>query len=215
MEEERVEAEKREKRKSWRRKHRKGIVISVIICIVILFGSVGVYEYQKLTLMCYSNSSLEGIKYTEVVQKLKESGFSNIHTKEISDLTISREDEENLVTKINLLLLGSSFDEGTKYPSNMWIEVVYHTVELYSPPLTSKEVDGMNYLDVIQEFEDVGFTNIQTNVKYDIITGWLTEDGEVSSVTINGDKKFDSDDEYRLDAEVIITYHTLASNKPK
>ena len=48
-----------------------------------------------------------------------------------------------------------------------------------------------------------------------IVTGWLTDDGEVKSVTINGKKEFDSDDKYRLDAEVVVTYHTLKKNKPK
>ena len=164
--------------------------------------------------MRYSSESLEGLKYTEVVQRLKESGFSNVHIKEISDLTISRDDEENLVTEVKLMF-GDSFDENTKYPSNLWITVVYHTVELYAPPLTSKEAKGMNYLDVINEFENAGFVNVTTVVEYDIVTGWLTDDGEVKSVTINEEKKFDSYDEYRLDAEVVITYHTLKKNKPK
>lgn len=42
----------------------------------------------------------------------------------------------------------------------------------------------------------------------------MTDDGEVKSVTINGKKEFDSDDKYRLDAEVVVTYHTLKKNKP-
>ena len=65
------------------------------------------------------------------------------------------------------------------------------------------------------EFEKAGFVNVTTNVKYDIVTGWLTDDGEVKSVSINGDKKFDSDDKYRLDAEVFITYHTWKKNRFK
>ena len=63
--------------------------------------------------MVYSSDSLEGLKYTEAVQRLKESGFSNVHTKEISDLTISRDDEENVVTEVKLLF-GDSFDERYK-----------------------------------------------------------------------------------------------------
>ena len=126
--------------------------------------------------MGYSSESLEGLKYTEAVQKLKQAGFSNVHTKEISDLTISRDGEENLVTEIELMF-GDSFDEDTKYPSNMWITVVYHTVELHSPPLTSKEAKGMCYLDVIEEFENAGFINVTTIVEYDIVIGWLTDDG--------------------------------------
>lgn len=203
-----------EKRRAWRKKHRKVIAITIVIAIIIVLSLIGYYEIQKLIPMGYSSDSLEGLKYTEVVQMLKESGFSNVHTKEISDLTISRDHEENLVTEVKLMF-GDSFDEDTRYPSNLWITVVYHTVELYAPPLTSKEAKGMNYLDVIDEFENAGFVNVTTVVEYDIVTGWLTDDGEVKSVTFNGEKKFDSYDEYRLDAEVVVTYHTLKKNKPK
>ena len=133
--------------------------------------------------------------------------------KEISDLTLSREDEHNLVSEIKLLYT-SEFNEETKYPSNLKVTIVYHTIELYAPPISAKEAKGMNYADVVEAFEDAGFINITVNAEYDIITGWLTNDGEVGTVTINGDKKFDSYDEYRLDAEVIITYHTYKKNKP-
>lgn len=203
-----------EKRRAWRKKHRKGIAITILISVLVVLSLIGYYEIQKLIPMAYSSDSLEGLKYTEVVRRLKESGFSNVHTKEISDLTVSRDGEENLVTNVKLMF-GDSFDENTKYPSNLWITVVYHTVELYAPPLTSKEAKGMNYLDVIDEFENAGFVNVTTVVEYDIVTGWLTDDGEVKSVTINGDKKFDSHNEYRLDAEVVVTYHTLKKDKPK
>ena len=221
VEEREREAERREraringeKRRAWRKKHRKGITITILASIIAVISLIGYYEIQKLIPMGYSSDSLEGLKYTEVVQMLKESGFSNVHTKEISDLTISRDHEENLVTEVKLIF-GDSFDEDTKYPSNLRITVVYHTVKLYNPPLTSKEAKGMNYLDVIAEFNNTGFTNVTTVVKYDIITGWLTDDGEVKSVTINGEKKFDSYDEYRLDAEVVVTYHTWKKSKPK
>ena len=203
-----------EKRRVWRKKHRKGIAITILISMIVVFSVIGYYEIQKLIPMGFSSDSLEGLKYTVVVQRLKESGFSNVHTKEISDLPISRDDEENLVTEVKLMF-GSPFDEDTKYPSNLWIVVVYHTVELYAPPLTSKEAKDMNYLDVIEEFENAGFVNVTTFAEYDIVTGWLTDDGEVKSVSINGDKKFDAYDKYRLDAEVVVTYHTLKENKPK
>ena len=204
----------REKRRVWRTKHRKGIAITILVLIMVLLFVTAFYEAEKLIPIGYAKESLEGLKYTEVVRKLKEVGFSNVHTKEISDLTISRDDEENLVTQVKFIF-GDSFDENTKYPSNLWITVVYHTVELYAPPLTAKDAKGMNYLEVIEAFENAGFVNITTSVEYDIITGWFTDDGEVKSITINGDKRFDYYDEYRLDAEVVITYHTLKENKPK
>ena len=109
-----------EKRRAWRKKHRKGIAITIPISVLVVLSLIGYYEIQKLIPMAYSSDSLEGLKYTEVVRRLKESGFSNVHTKEISDLTVSRDGEENLVTNVKLMF-GDSFDENTKYPSNLWI----------------------------------------------------------------------------------------------
>lgn len=218
--EEQREAERREqarireaKRRAWARKHWKAITIAILSVILVLLVALGYHEYQLLTPLRYSSSHLEGLKYSDAVQLLKESGFSNIHTKEISDLTLSRENEEFLVSEVKLLHT-SSFDADTVYPSNLGITVVFHTVETYAPPIIPKEAKGMNYEDVIDKFENAGFVNVSTVVEYDIVTGWLTDDGEVKSVTINGEKKFDYSNKYRLDAEVIITYHTLRSNKP-
>ena len=81
--------------------------------------------------------------------------------------------------------------------------------------MSSKEAKGANYKDVVDRFKDAGFENITLEVEYDIITGWMTDDGEVKSVVINDDKKFSSGKEYRADAEIVITYHTYRSNKPK
>lgn len=206
------EEEKQRKRRAWAKKHKKGIAICILAMILSSLLFVAYHESQLLIPLGFDSSSLDGMRYTEVVQLLKESGFTNIQTKEISDLTLSREDEHDLVTEINLLHT-SEFDETTKYPSNLWITVVYHTIELYAPPLSAKEAKGMNYSDIVEAFEDAGFINIIVNIEYDIITGWLTDDGEVESVTINGEKKFTEESEFRPDAEIVITYHTLRKNK--
>lgn len=207
------EEEKRERRRNWTEKHKKSITAFAVIFILIILSIVGYFEYQQLIPVGYSNKALEGLKYTDVVYALKESGFKYVYSKEISDLTLSRENEENLVTEIRLGLR-TSFDEETKYPSNLFITVVYHTIELYAPPFSSKEVKGMNYLDVINEYKKIGFTNIIINAEYDIVTGWLSKDGEVESVVINKNTKYDINDKFRPDAEIIITYHTLKKNQP-
>lgn len=205
---------KKEKRREWRRKHKKGILVTIVVLILAALATIGLYQYQKLIPIGYSSESLKGLHYSDVVQKLNDAGFQFVYTSEISDLPISREDEENLVTEVNLLSK-DSFEENTKYPYDKAITVVYHTVELYCPPLTSEEAKGVNYLDVVTKFENIGFSNIVTNAEYDIITGWITDDGEVKSVSINDDQEYEVYDEFRLDAEVVVTYHTLVKNKPK
>lgn len=64
----------------------------------------------------------------------------------------------------------------------------------------------MDYVDVLKEFENAGFINVSTIIEYDIVTGWATDDGEVKSVTINGEKKFNSDDK---DRQPIVCSHRV------
>lgn len=68
---------------------------------------------------------------------------------------------------------------------------------------------GRNYKDVVTDFEDSGFINVKTRKLEDLITGWLTKDGEVESVSVDGDVDYMADVWYPNDVEVIITYHTF------
>jgi len=76
-------------------------------------------------------------------------------------------------------------------------------------PSKSSEQEGRNYLDVIEDFEEHGFTNIDTEAIDDLILGWLTKDGEVEKVTVGGDEDYASDKWVDADTEVIIYYHTF------
>lgn len=75
-------------------------------------------------------------------------------------------------------------------------------------PSSSKSYKGTNYQEVISELEGAGFTNIQTEVLDDLVTGWLTKDGEVKQVSVDGDTTFSTDSKYTADVEIIVTYHT-------
>ena len=207
------EAERSRKRRAWAKKHKKGIAVCIFVLIISMLFLVIHLESKLLIPLSYDSNSLEGLKYTEVVQMLNDAGFANIETKEISDLPISRENEENIVTEVKLMHT-STFNKNDQYPSNLWITVVYHTVEKFGIPLSSKDAKKMNYEEVVAEFKNAGFTNIRVEAEYDIITGWINSDGEIKSITINGDSKFDSNDKYRPDVEIVIIYHALRSNKP-
>ena len=82
-------------------------------------------------------------------------------------------------------------------------------------PFISRDSKGLNFLDVHDKFSNEGFINIRYEVIYDIITAWIISDGEVESVTIDGKEDFEPYDDFRPDAEVVITYHTMKKNKPK
>ena len=205
---------RQEETRAWRQKHKKGIKLFVLILVLIILVFIGYLEYGIIKPIGYSSESLKGLNYTEVVQQLREVGFSNIETKEIPDLILERENEVNLVTEVNLKW-GNDFSKSTVYPSKYLITVVYHSLKLYNPPMSSSSAIGMDYLKVKSKFENAGYINISSVVEYDLITGWIKSPGEVESVSINGNDFFTVSDEFRPDSEVVITYHALKKDKPK
>lgn len=194
-----------------RKKYMKIRAIFILAAVLFLLFGIGIYEFKKMIPIGYSRDSLIGLEYSKVVENLNDAGFINVQTEEISNLKITEMQQENLTTDVRLIYK-DDFDEETKYPSNLWVTVVYHTVEQHQVPLSSKEAKRMNYADVVRKFEEAGFINISTNIQYDIITGWITDDGEVESVTINGEQ-FESNEKFRPDANIIITYHTYKKNR--
>ncbi len=80
-------------------------------------------------------------------------------------------------------------------------------------PSGSSIQKGRNYQEVLNNFEEKGFTNIQLVSVGDLITGWLTKDGEVESVSVDGDVEYSADTWYPNDVAVVITYHTFPEDE--
>jgi len=76
-------------------------------------------------------------------------------------------------------------------------------------PSGSSTQKGRDYQEVVNDFKEKGFKNIRTEKREDLVTGWLTKDGEVESVSVEGDKDYLADVWYSNDVEVVITYHTF------
>jgi hypothetical protein len=76
-------------------------------------------------------------------------------------------------------------------------------------PASARRYVGENYKTVVSQLEDIGFKNIKTEKLEDLITGWLTKDGEIDQISINGDSKFTDGDKFSKDAKITITYHTF------
>lgn len=76
-------------------------------------------------------------------------------------------------------------------------------------PSSAGVYKGENYQDVVTGLKEAGFTNIETEALDDLVTGILTKDGEVESVSVNGETKYDPDARYASDVKIVITYHTF------
>lgn len=189
------------------------LVRSLIIILAIIVGA-GCYEYTKLITVNHSVEDLVGAEYKTVVMKLENAGFSDVTVSEIPDLKIQSLNSKNLVTEVKIGWV-TSFSKNSRIPSNFPVVVTYHTLEKVYVPMASKEAKRKNYKEVKKAFEKAGFVNIILEPEYDIITGWLTDDGEVESVVIGETKKFYADSKYQPDETVTITYHTFKKNRPE
>lgn len=80
-------------------------------------------------------------------------------------------------------------------------------------PISASDCKYENYKKIEDEFKSAGFTNISTQILYDIVFGFTSE-GEVQQVTIDGNDDFIKGNVFKKDAEVIITYHMNEKDDP-
>lgn len=184
------------------------ILISVLSCVIGYFY----WEYTKLIEVGFTSNSCLNENYEDVVDKFEASGFTNIDEVALEDLDIDELGSEGVVSLVSIDE-NDNFDANDKYPYDKRAVIEYHSAKVVNAPITSKDGKGENYAEVTKQFEDAGFSNITYDIEYDIITGWLTDDGEVKSISINGDKDYSEYTDFRVDSEVVITYHTYAKNK--
>ncbi len=80
-------------------------------------------------------------------------------------------------------------------------------------PMSGTNCQYKDYKEIESAFRDAGFTNISTEILYDIVWG-ITEEGEVKQVSINGNSDFSRGSVFDKDAAIIITYHMKQSDDP-
>lgn len=89
----------------------------------------------------------------------------------------------------------------------------YVNSKIIKVPNSSSHYFGMNYKDAQDELTAYGFTNIALLPKRDLIKGWLTKDGAVEEVSINGKTEFKEKNKFPADVRIVITYHTFRDSR--
>lgn len=100
-------------------------------------------------------------------------------------------------------------DVETLYVDRM-VELAEGEVKLNA---SSSEYRYKNYEEVTSALSDLGFTNIEYEILYDIHYG-ITNEGEVDSVSIDGTADFTRGDIFRSDVPIVIVYHMKEENDP-
>lgn len=83
------------------------------------------------------------------------------------------------------------------------------TAEGIKMPFSSGVCKGEDYQEILSDLEKAGFTNVETEIIDDLITGWTTKDGEVEQVSVDGEAEYDPDARYAENVKIVVTYHTF------
>ena len=211
IKEEKAEA-RHKKRKTFRKKHWKAyFVLSLVLCLTV-FGAYKYWQLSKLRIVGVSSYSVIDKNYEEIENILTKAGFKNIVTIPERDLDGLDLHQECFVSEITINNR-NYFDKEDKFPYDSEIIIRYHSAKTVDVPLSSKKIKGMNYNDIKQKLEDLGFVDIELKKDEDLIFGWIHKDGEIESISIDGNKNFDENYNTRIDSKIIITYHTYKSKK--
>ena len=188
------------------------LIFVLSLAVILVGGGVSIWniyqDFKNSIEIGISSEYALGQDYKTVVRTLKENGFTDIHEQPVYDLSYDEIDEENKVSRIEIKGK-SKFDKDEKVPNNARVDVMYHVLKNIKLPISAKEAKKMNYEDLVSVLKKAGFVNIRVDKNTDLITGWITKDGSVESMSVDGDAKFSNDSEYRPDAKIVIVYHTF------
>lgn len=192
----------------------KGLKKLFIVVLMMAVIGIGVFawniyqDYKNSIEIGISSEYALGQDYKTIVRTLERNGFTDIHEHPQFDLSYDEIDEENKVSRIEIKGKGK-FDKDDKAPYNARIDIAYHVLMNIGIPVSAKEAKKMNYEDLVSELNEAGFVNIRVDKDTDLITGWITKDGSVKNITVDGETKFSKGSEYRPDVKIIVTYHTF------
>ena len=86
------------------------------------------------------------------------------------------------------------------------------TVEGKNPPITNEDLSNLKYYDVVQAYQNAGFTNIKTVELYDLSADELSSKLDtIRDIEINGKKTFTKDVEVYSDTKIKIYYYAGAN----
>ena len=135
--------------------------------------------------------------YTDVVQSLKEAGFSDIVLQEV---ITSDKKLDQLPAKLSLNNKEYS-DEVCYLPSEALIELSYYAflVEIGSD---NEHFIGKSYTKTVDNLKKKGFTNVQTKE----ITDGLCKSKTIIEVTVDDNTSYQSDQYFPPDTKIVVKY---------
>lgn len=163
---------------------------------------------RKLISVGYSSYYLQGRDADEVYSLLYNRGFKIISRIDLKDIYINSPFRENSVAKVEINGI-SYFESFSEFPYDLDIVITIHQKREITIPFSSSQLRKLNYHEVFSRLMHLGFTQIYTSPINDLITGWITKNGSVEKVEINGSNSYKKNTTFKYDVNITIFYHTF------
>lgn len=145
-----------------------------------------------------------GKNYSDLQRTLRAAGFTNIT---VTATETESKSKNQLVASISLN--GQSFTGGDCFiQKNVPIQIKYYTLTINIEG-EAADYEDKNYQEFVSELSSLGFTNITLKRANDLVTGWLTKEGTIKSISINGVSDFVEGAAFAFDDEIVIVVHTF------
>ena len=85
---------------------------------------------------------------------------------------------------------------------------------MVNAPYDSDDIpDDLLVDDIVSDFEEAGFTNIEKKPMGDLVVGFLSDEGEVETIKIGESEDFTAFEDFEPNEKVIIEYHSYPEEK--
>lgn len=192
-------------------KYSKGETVASDISVIIRYYVDGHSAAELSEGKAITPKKIVSGNYQDAMKIFESRGFTNVNAEIYTGISSY---ESYQVEKISVGG-NTNYSEGQIIASDTPVIVFYlmngrEAVEMpEGKALLPNRMSGENYQDVIKIFESRGFKNIRTEKIPDLITGWLTSDGEVKEVSVGGNTDYVINQTVSADIEVVIRYHTF------
>lgn len=164
---------------------------------------------NKHLMIKHDAEDLIGEHLYPVLSLLQSYGFRKINSIPLYDVDGNSDNYDYEVDEI--MIDGKNiFDYGDVFPAKSQVYIVYHYKKNILMPYSQRHFKNRNYIEVGDELQEMGYTQIYERPIKDLITGLLKRNGSVERVLVEVDREqpIVRNASYLYDAKIIICYHT-------
>ena len=149
----------------------------------------------------------QDITYEEFERELKEKGITKINSVEEP---IYDTKQNHMIKCVAIDSKECPEDETECYlPLSASVDVTYFKLRIVIGKDATDFEDNEQYTDIVNLLKNKGFSNIRLQRANDLVTGFVTKEGSIDSISINGNKNFNSGDDFDYDSRIVIVVHTF------